>query len=253
MEDRMNISSPLTALNPTASGGQNDQPATAVTTDGTLDSANFVPASNVLPADVYHGADGPRLTNPLAQGGVGAYITVAKVTDVNSLAVEWLQLSSSGLGNPSGDLRRDYESAVSKLSSELQKKDWGFSVDDGQLVFTQGKDELSTQDRKDLAKAFAATGAAAAAQQIATVTAAMVSVARQLMPTSSTGIGSYDVTTKNFSNVVDLRSYLMSHGPDGKYGQNLVNKSDYSQAYQFSGVYAMFDQISQNAKPNAAA
>jgi hypothetical protein len=60
-----------------------------------------------------------------------ADITVAKVTDVNSLAVEWLQLASSGLGDPSGDLRRDYESAVSKLSSELQKKDWRFSVDNG--------------------------------------------------------------------------------------------------------------------------
>ncbi len=51
-----------------------------------------------------------------------------------------------------------YHSAVSSLSSELQQKDWGFSISDGHLVFTEGNDALSEQDLADLQKAFGDAG-----------------------------------------------------------------------------------------------
>ena len=201
----------------------------------------------VVVDDVYHGSDGSTSTTPIGQAGVATYVNVAKVTDMQALSLQWLALSATGLGAPSGALRYDYQAALSKLSPALQQKDWGFSVSNDQLVFTQGKDELSAQDLMNLQNTFGGTGAAAVAQQVANATLSLVSVARQITPNRSGSLGSYELTANNFSKVVDLRAYLTSHGPGGPYGQYRTDKSDYSTMYQITGVYAMYDQIAAKA------
>jgi hypothetical protein len=243
----MDVNGLRNTLSQAAQAGLAAQSDGSLTTGPTIDPTQAPAISNAVTVDVYHGSDGSSSTTPIGQTGVATYVNVAKVTDMDALTKQWFALSFQGLGDPSGALRYDYQTALSKLSPALQQKDWGFSVSQGQLVFTQGKDKLSAQDLTDLRNAFAGTGAAAAAQHVANATISLVSVARQMMPSHSGSLGSYDVTADNFSKVVDLRAYLMSHGPDGPYGQDRINKSDYSDLYQLTGVDAMFDQISVKA------
>jgi hypothetical protein len=242
----MDVSSLINAPSQAAQGSGVVQSDSGV--GGNIDPASPSPVVSASTEDTYHSLEDAGTSSLLTgQTGVSAYTSVTKVTDMTALTQQWLGLISTGLGNPSGALRGDYQAAIAKLSPTLQQKDWGFSVNNGQLVFTQGKDELSTQDLQALQNAFAGTNAAADARHIANATVAMVSVAQQMMPDSSSGIGSYSVTAGNFSDVVDLRTYLMSHSAGGQYGQNRVDKSDYSDMYQITGMYAVFDQIAAKA------
>lgn len=65
------------------------------------------------------------------------------------------------------------------------------------------------------------------------------------------GIGRFDVTNENFGDIADLRAYLLSHGPDGKYGRNYTRPS-YDRLYRITGSMAMMDQIAARAEPRFA-
>jgi hypothetical protein len=158
-------------------------------------------------------------------------------------------LVTMGLGQPSGALRSAYETALNKLSPALRQKDWSFSVSHGQLVFRAGHDPLSDQDRTDLQNAFATTGAARAATEVANAVVATIQVQAHMGQEFGVdpGTGKYDVNQNNFANIVDLRSYLMSSAAGGKYDMHPLPGTSYSTIYSFSGWPAMQDQIEQRA------
>jgi len=158
-------------------------------------------------------------------------------------------LVTTGLGQPSGALRAAYETALNKLSPALRQKDWTFSVSHGQLIFKAGNDPLSAQDRIDLQNAFAGTGAAQAATEVANVVVATIQLQSHMGQEFGVdpGTGKYDVNQNNFANIVDLRSYLMSSAPGGEYYNNPSPSTSYSTIYSFSGWYAMQDQIELRA------
>jgi hypothetical protein len=156
------------------------------------------------------------------------------------------KLTTIGVAQSSATLRSAYETALGKLSPALRQKDWSFSVSHGQLVFRAGNDPLSAQDRTDLQNAFAATGAARAATEVANTVIATIQVQSHMGEEFGVdpGTGKYDVNPNNFANIVNLRSYLMAFAPGGQYYLN--HRPGTSDSY-FFGWYAMQDQVEQKA------
>lgn len=161
-------------------------------------------------------------------------------------------LLTYGLRDTSAGLRRAYEAAISKLPTHLQEKDWAFSVANGSLVFTEGSNPLSDRDRAMLNEAFSSTNVERHANQVASTVIRAFELERG--PNGvSTWFGRFDVSNENFADIVDLRTYLLSHGPEGKYGwwRQPEQLSDYDNLY-FTGDYAMMDQIYVRAEPRFA-
>ena len=240
----MNVSDLLAALNASGQAAAGAQSTIKPSATQKLDPKQ---ASISAETPVYAGtaAVSASADAPAAQN---IQVSVAKM----DYAPELEQLSdlvTSGLGQPSGALRSAYETALNKLSPALRQKDWTFSVSHGQLVFKAGNDPLSAQDRTDLQNAFATTGAAQAATDVANVVVATIQLQSHMGQEfdMDPGTGKYDVNQNNFANIVDLRSYLMSSAPGGKYDLNPRPGTSYSTIYSFSGWYAMQDQIEQNA------
>jgi hypothetical protein len=168
-------------------------------------------------ADVYYGSGAPASPSLLSQSGVGAYIHLVNALASHASDEKSAAQLTNNLGNASTTLKSAYYEAVSRLPPQLQGKDWGFSVFNGKLVFTAGADGLTPQDFADLQKAFAATNAEAAANQLAN---ALTSIdVRQNAGSDSTSLawGRIQVDENNFSDVVNLRDYLTSSAPGGRY------------------------------------
>jgi hypothetical protein len=175
-------------------------------------------------------------------------------TDLEDQQVgESLRLLTFGIGQPSANLRRAYDSAVSALSPELLAKDWGFSISSGRLVFTQGNDELSQQELGALDDAFSGSDVRIAASALASMVVKALELERGWgSDEQSRGVGQYDVTEANFGDIVDLREYLLSHGPGGTMKQGAKNPHDYDKMYTVTGGLALMNQISARAEARYA-
>jgi hypothetical protein len=153
----------------------------------------------------------------LSQSGIGAYIHLLSALANNESDQKSATLLTNNLGNASATLRATYSSAVAALPTELQQKDWSFSVVEGVLVFTAGKDPLTTRDLADLQKAFANANVATQAREVA---AAITSIQVQRQAGADSGslawgaLGADD--TKSDSGV-NLRSYVTTTVPGGNY------------------------------------
>jgi hypothetical protein len=173
-------------------------------------------------ADLYHGADAPVSASLLARSGINAYTQLLSVLASRQLSEHSAVQLTNTLANASVALKMAYYEAVSRLSVDLQQKDWGFSISDGVLVFTGGKDELSAQDLANLRTAFAGADVRPAADKVAT---AMTSVALKQKSGSDTGSpawGRTDVDEGNFSDAIDLRAYVTSTVPGSQYNRNIA-------------------------------
>lgn len=199
-----------------------------------------------LPSVVYHGSeDYSFLTG--GRDNVDVYIQSSFDPEVMAAQkTERFSLLTHGLAEASGNLRHSYDTAMESLSSDLQQKDWGFSISDGSLTLTAGRDELSSSEINSLNKAFAGAGVEYYASELASTMVRALELDRGHDGVSN-GIGRFDVTEGNFGEVVDLRSYLQSHGPQGTYGQAAKDPSDYRSLYFLTGGHALIDQISANA------
>ncbi|MDB6042451.1 MAG: hypothetical protein JWM63_1002 [Gammaproteobacteria bacterium] len=183
-----------------------------------LDPAN--PPAIGGSADVYHGSGAPASASLLAQSGIGAYVQLLNVLTTRQLYENFAERLTNSLGNTSAALKSGYYAAVSRLSAQLQQKDWGFTVSSGNLVFTPGKDELSAQDLADLQKAFAASNVESAARQVATAIASIGLRQKAAADAGSLAWGRLEVDETNFGDVVDLRAYVTASPPGGKYNPN---------------------------------
>jgi hypothetical protein len=179
-------------------------------------------------ADVYHGPSDPTLSSLLTQNGVSAYVQLLNVLAIGKLDAQAAAVLTSSLGESAAALQVTYEVAVSKLPAPLQQKDWSFSVANGALVFTQGKNKLSPQDFTDLRQAFSAANVEPTANRLASV---ILSIGlRQLSApdSDSLALARVEVDATNFSDVVNLRTYVLSTVPSGKYNPGVAETVDYS-------------------------
>lgn len=194
------------------------------------------------PAAIYHPSQ-PGSTSGLAgRGDIKAYSWDSKPDEDQQMLIDSLQLRLKELPAVSAGLRSAYDTATAGLSPELLQKDWGFSVSNGELVVLEGSDALSDEERATLKLALAELTPAANA--VAETTSRMIALDRGTNGFSN-GIGRFDVSTENFADVVDLRKYLLDHGPSGKYN-NAKDPSNLQKLYGMGG-WAMMDQIEANA------
>jgi hypothetical protein len=151
------------------------------------------------------------------------------------------------IGPPSGGLRWAYDAALSRLSPELRAKDWGFSVSDGHLVLTTGADPLSDAETAAILGAFQEAGVQEAANAVADVIVQAIEEDRYwLHRYLGKGIGFYDVSTRNFGDIVDLRTYMEDFREGNRYDPHLVDPTNYACGYGMGG-FAIMEQIATRA------
>ena len=168
-------------------------------------------------ADVYYGSEAPTTASLLSHNGVGAYIQLINVLSSGSGEQKSADPLTNTLGNASAALKSSYSQAVATLPPALQAKDWGFSVANGQLVFVQGEDTLTPQDFVDLQKAFGTANVGTSANQLATALLSINALQKAGDDSASLAWGRVQVDENNFSDVVNLRSYVTDTPPGGKY------------------------------------
>jgi len=198
-----------------------------------------------VPSVVYHGSK----ENPLDTGG----FVIDKIYKMpqesheatNARLDEMMVALSTGVATASAGLKRTYEMAMESLSPDLQEKDWGFSVSNGSLEFSEGSDALTTEERTTLKEAFSVADVEYQANQVASTMIRALELDRGPAGVSN-GIGRFDVSQENFGDIVDLRSYLQVHEPGGRYDMNTIDPTDYKSRF-FDGGRALMDQISANA------
>ena len=198
-----------------------------------------------VPSVVYHGAK----ENPLDTGGFVIDKIYKMPQESNEAAdarmIEMMQTLSTGVATASAGLKRTYEMAMESLSPDLQEKDWGFSVSNGSLNFSEGSDALSTEERTALKEAFSVADVEYQANQVASTMIRALELNRGPAGVSN-GIGRFDVSQENFGDIVDLRSYLQVHEPGGSYDMKTIDPTDYKSHFA-AGGRALMDQISANA------
>ena len=249
----------------TATGLQTGAPTTpgvatateALTAAGPANTTAFslAPAGNAqrsptitVSADVYYGSGAPASPSLLSQSGVGAYIHLVNALAAHAGDEKSAEQLTNSLGNASATLKSAYYDAVSRLPAPLQAKDWGFSVFNGKLVFTAGADGLTPQDFADLQKAFAAANSEPAANQLAS---ALTSIdLRQSAGSDSASLawGRIQVDENNFSDVVNLRDYVTSSAPGGRYSPSAPAPETHPQIPNILGGMDLRHLVS--ARPN---
>ncbi|ROU00687.1 hypothetical protein EB809_06100 [Marinobacter sp. R17] len=205
---------------------------------------------NERPSVVYHGLESSSLPDA---GGVVTNVYEASTEtneEANARLSGVVRLLSKDLGNASANLKYSYDAALESLSPDLAEKDWGFSISGGELTVTAGSDALSEQETDSIREALLSAGVEYGAGRVSSTVIEAVQLDRGPAGVSN-GIGRYDVSEENFGDVVDLRQYLQSHAPGGRYGQHRVDPSDIAGLF-YTGGQAMMDQIVAKAEESFA-
>lgn len=205
--------------------------------------------ANELPSVVYHGPENiPDTGSSIAPK---VYIASTETNEeVGARLSKMMLLLTEKLGAASAGLQYSYDDAMSSLPQTLQEKDWGFSIMAGELTVSAGSDDLSERETAMIKDALFRAGVRYHAEAISSVVIKAIELDRGPAGVSN-GIGRYDVSHENFGEVVDLRAYLQSHGPGGRYGQHRVSPADVAGKF-FTGGQAMMDQISVKAEESYA-
>jgi hypothetical protein len=199
-------------------GGVGLQPGTTVSLAGQSGLPALMRASPS--ADTYYGSEAPASPSLLSQSGVGAYIQLLNAFASHEASDKTANLVTNNLGTAAATLKAAFTEAAASLPPQLQQKDWGFSVSNGALVFTQGKDALSTQDLADLQKAFAGANVEFSAREVA---AALTDITQRRQVGADSGSlawGAVDANDNNFKDVVNLRTYVSTTAPGSNYHPN---------------------------------
>jgi hypothetical protein len=197
-------------------------------------------------ADTYHGSAAPASPSLLSQSGVGAYIQLLNAFSTHESSDRTANLVTNNLGTASATLKSAYFQAVSTLPPELQQKDWGFSVSNGALVFTQGKDALSAQDLAALQKAF--TNVEFSAREVAAAITAIAQRRQAGADSGSLAWGGLEADDSNFSDVINLRSYVTTNAPGSNYHPNTPDPAILPQIPNLLGGMDLRELVS--ARPN---
>lgn len=221
-----NLAAQLSANALGQQGGLSAQQAVAQTAAGMAlarTNALAAPQRTNLPvvsdlADIYHGSEAPASPSLLSQSGVGAYIHLLNA--FGSQQTDNQSALTNNLGNASATLKSAYNQAVATLPAQLQQKDWSFSVVDGALIFTAGKDSLSSQELMTLQKAFAAANVALSAREVASTITSMAAQRQAGTDPNTLAWTNIQADDSNFGDIVNLRSYVTTTVPGGNYHTN---------------------------------
>ena len=231
-----------------AGSGVGLQPATTLSAAGQSGLPALRTGPSGLGADVYYGSQAPASPSLLSQSGVGAYIQLLNAFASHEVSDKSANLITNNLGTASATLKSAYFQAVATLPNPLQQKDWGFSVSNGTLVFTQGKDALSAQDLADLQKAFANANVEFSARE---VTAAMTSIAQRREMGADSGSlawGGIEGDDGNLGDLGNLRSYVTTSAPGSNYHPNTPDPTLLPQVPNLLGGMDLRELVS--ARPN---
>lgn len=157
------------------------------------------------------------------------------------------------LAENSAPLKFAFDEAANALSPALMRKDWGFSVSNGELVILEGNDALSDSERTTIKDTLSEFGVDLFANHLASDFVDNLNDARR--PHGESGILKYDLTEENFAEIIDLRAYLDTHAEGGRFAKRiemLTHKHDLESAFFLSGLEAMFEQMSARAEPKYA-
>jgi len=116
------------------------------------------------------------------------------------------------------------------------------------VVFAQGKDSLSTQDLADLQKAFAGAHVEFSAREVA---AALTNIAQRRQMGADSGSlawGGVEADDNNFSDVVNLRTFVSTTAPGSNYHPNTPEPAVPPQIPNLLGGMDLRDLVS--ARPN---
>ena len=199
-------------------------------------------------ADTYYGSEAPASPSLLSQSGVGAYIQLLNAFASHDASDKTANLVTNNLGAAAATLKAAFGAAAASLSPQLQQKDWGFSVSNGAVVFAQGKDSLSTQDLADLQKAFAGAHVEFSAREVA---AALTNIAQRRQMGADSGSlawGGVEADDNNFSDVVNLRTFVSTTAPGSNYHPNTPEPAVPPQIPNLLGGMDLRDLVS--ARPN---
>ena len=199
-------------------------------------------------ADTYYGSAAPASPSLLSQSGVGAYIQLLNAFASHEASDKTANLVTNNLGAAAATLKAAFGEAAASLSPQLQQKDWGFSVSNGAVVFTQGKDTLSTQDLADLQNAFAGANVEFSAREVA---AALTNIAQRRQMGADSGSlawGGVEADDNNFSDVVNLRTFVSTTAPGSNYHPNTPEPAVPPQIPNLLGGMDLRDLVS--ARPN---
>ena len=224
------------------------QPATALSAghQGGLPALIVRPSPSGLGADTYYGSEAPASPSLLSQSGVGAYIQLLNAFSTHEASDRTANVVTNNLGTASATLKSTYFQAVATLPGELQQKDWGFSVSNGALVFTQGKDALSAQDLTTLQKAFA--NVEFSAREVAAAITAIAQRRQSGAESGSLAWGGLEADDGNFRDVVNLRSFVTTSAPGSNYHPNTPDPAIPPQIPNLLGGMDLRDLVS--ARPN---
>jgi hypothetical protein len=189
---------------------------------GASGGATTTTAAEAL-ADVYHSSGGTRPSpSLLAQSGVKAYTQLLSALSRAGHSEKSAEALTNTLLLTSAALKSAYQQALTRLPDLLQSKDWRFSVSNGALVFAAGQDELSSQELTLLRAAFGESDVEPFANEVANAITTMQAKRSTGADMNSLAWGRFRVDDNNFEQVVDLRSYLTSTAPGGKYSTNIA-------------------------------
>ncbi len=205
----------------------NPPTASAVPADVRVDA--LVRIAGAGTTDVYHGSTDPHSPTLLTQKGVGAYVQLLNVLAGNESHEKSVNSLTVRLQNASSALKMAYSEAVSGMPPRLAAKDWSFSVADGKLVFTAGRDVLSEQDVIDLHNAFVRPNVESPAKQLAAVIANIVEMRKAGADSGSLAWARFDVSEDNFADAVDLRNYVTASAPGSHYHPGTANSVNHPQ------------------------
>jgi hypothetical protein len=199
--------------------------------------------STAAPAALYHPSQTDDFTGlPTYEGlEVWSYDFAAYEEAANEMRALWL----GGFGASMAAMRYGYEDAMSTLPPELAAKDWGFSIRDDELVIVAGDDPLSAQEIATLQKAL--SNLEVPARQLAADVVRYLELDRGTDGVS-TRLGRFDVSQKNFDQIIDMRELLLSHGETAKYGRGVIEPTNYRKLYGMTAGCAIVDQIVARAE-----
>lgn len=204
------------------------------------------PSPSGLGTDTYYGSEAPASPSLLSQSGVGAYIQLLNAFSTHEASDRTANPVANNLGTASATLKSAYLQAISTLPGELHQKDWGFSVANGALVFTQGKDALSAQDLATLQKAF--THVELSAREVAAAITAIAQRRQAGADSGSLAWGGLEADDGNFSDVINLRSFVTTSAPGSNYHPNTPAPAIPPQIPNLLGGMDLRDLVS--ARPN---
>ncbi len=205
-----------------------------------------------IPSVIYHRSEADHTpTVEQDYSGIRVYKRPAESPEASRARFsEMISLFTKELAKASAGLKQTYDMAMEILPEGLRNKDWGFSVTDGEMVFIEGSDELSSDERSTLTDAFRLVNVEEYARMAADDIIGSLVLARG--PAGVTdGFGRFDVSHENFAEIVNLRAYLGDFEPGGKYHHTLTNPNDLESLFFIGGV-AMMDQISARAEASYA-